>query len=241
MLGTATTVAEAIALREAGVDAVIAQARAASARHGLPLHPSLISAAQGFEAGGERATFLEEAPFLTSQVGTMTLVPSLTEVLGDTPVVARCAHDAGRPPCARSDGCHGVAWRGVALPRSGGIMDARGIVAAFALGAVAVQMGSAFLCCRHAAPAPARPQASSLTAHAGRESGASHQHKLALSRPSTTEQSTMLTSGFTGKPGRALRTHYATAMEQHVSEIPRFPFQARHQRRRGAAAQACPA
>ena len=52
VLGTATTVAEAVALERAGVDAVVAQ---------------------GSEAGGHRGTFA--APFERAMIGTMALVP----------------------------------------------------------------------------------------------------------------------------------------------------------------------
>jgi nitronate monooxygenase len=62
-------------------------------------------------------------------VGTMALVPQVVDAV-DVPVIA-----------------------------SGGIMDGRGIVAALALGAVAVQMGTAFLVCDEAGPPPAYKQA----------------------------------------------------------------------------------
>lgn len=92
LLGTATTVKEAIAIEKAGADAVIAQ---------------------GSEAGGHRGSFLED--FEASMIGTMALVPQITDAV-KIPAVA-----------------------------SGGIMDGRGIAAALTLGASAVQMGTAFL------------------------------------------------------------------------------------------------
>jgi nitronate monooxygenase len=64
ILGTATTVDEAIALEAAGVDAVIAQ---------------------GSEAGGHRGTFAAE--FLAAMIGTMALVPQVVDALR-IPVVA---------------------------------------------------------------------------------------------------------------------------------------------------------
>ena len=64
VLGTATTVAEAVALAEAGVDAVVAQ---------------------GSEAGGHRSTFA--GPFEDALVGTMALVPQVVDAVG-VPVVA---------------------------------------------------------------------------------------------------------------------------------------------------------
>jgi nitronate monooxygenase len=94
LIGTATTVDEAIALERAGVDVI---------------------AASGFEAGGHRGSFLQ--PSEDSLTGTMALVPQVVDAV-TLPVVA-----------------------------AGGIGDARGIMAAFALGAEGVQMGTAFLAC----------------------------------------------------------------------------------------------
>jgi nitronate monooxygenase len=93
VVGTATTVEEAVALERSGVDAVVAQ---------------------GSEAGAHRGTF-GAAPFEAAMVGTMALVPQVADVVR-VPVIA-----------------------------SGGIMDGRGIAASLALGAAAVQMGTAFL------------------------------------------------------------------------------------------------
>jgi nitronate monooxygenase len=64
LAGTATTVAEARALEEAGVDAVVAQ---------------------GSEAGGHRGTFLH--PFEQGLVGTLALVPQVVDAVR-VPVVA---------------------------------------------------------------------------------------------------------------------------------------------------------
>jgi len=64
VVGTATTVAEARALEQAGVDAVVAQ---------------------GSEAGGHRGTFL--GPFESALVGTMALVPQVVDAVS-VPVLA---------------------------------------------------------------------------------------------------------------------------------------------------------
>lgn len=64
LIGTATTVAEAVAIEEAGADAVVAQ---------------------GFEAGGHRGTFL--APVDRSMVGTFALVPQMVDRVA-VPVIA---------------------------------------------------------------------------------------------------------------------------------------------------------
>lgn len=63
-IGTATTVAEAVALQEVGVDAVVAQ---------------------GYEAGGHRGTFL--APVEHSLIGTLALVPQVVDAVS-LPVIA---------------------------------------------------------------------------------------------------------------------------------------------------------
>ena len=93
-IGTATTPDEAVALQEAGVDAIVAS---------------------GFEAGGHRGSFLRAAE--DSLTGTLSLVPYVVDLVG-VPVVA-----------------------------AGGIGDARGVIAALALGAAGVQMGTVFLAC----------------------------------------------------------------------------------------------
>jgi nitronate monooxygenase len=94
VLSSATTVAEARWLQDRGVDAIIAQ---------------------GVEAGGHRGMFLSDD--VTTQVGTLALVPQVLNAV-KTPVIA-----------------------------AGGIADARGVAAALALGAAGVQVGTAYLLC----------------------------------------------------------------------------------------------
>jgi nitronate monooxygenase len=101
VLSSATTVAEARWLEERGVDAIIAQ---------------------GLEAGGHRGMFLSED--LTTQVGTMALVPQIVQAV-KVPVVA-----------------------------AGGIADARGVAAVLRLGAAGVQVGTAYLLCPEATTSP---------------------------------------------------------------------------------------
>lgn len=64
VIGTATSVKEALLLEKAGVDVIVAQ---------------------GFEAGGHRASFLEEAPL--PQVGLIALVPQIVDSVS-VPVIA---------------------------------------------------------------------------------------------------------------------------------------------------------
>jgi nitronate monooxygenase len=97
IFSSATTVTEARWLEDHGADAVIAQ---------------------GVEAGGHRGMFLTSE--LTSQLGTLALVPQVVDAV-KVPVIA-----------------------------AGGIADGRGIAAALALGASAAQIGTAFLLCPEA-------------------------------------------------------------------------------------------
>ncbi|HEX6137100.1 MAG TPA: nitronate monooxygenase [Casimicrobiaceae bacterium] len=97
IVASATTVDEARWLESRGVDAIIAQ---------------------GLEAGGHRGMFLSDD--LTTQVGTLALVPQIVRAVG-VPVIA-----------------------------AGGIADARGVAAMLALGAAGVQVGTAYLLCPEA-------------------------------------------------------------------------------------------
>jgi len=97
ILSSATTVDEARWLEARGVDAIIAQ---------------------GIEAGGHRGMFLSAD--LSTQIGTMALVPQIVDAVA-VPVIA-----------------------------AGGIGDARGVAAAVALGAAGVQVGTAYLLCPEA-------------------------------------------------------------------------------------------
>jgi nitronate monooxygenase len=77
----------------------------------------------------------------------------------------------------------------VPVVATGGIADARGVAAAVALGASAVQMGTAFLRCPEADVSPAWAEA--------------------LGR--TLPEQTLVTRAFSGRPGRAIATAYARA------------------------------
>ena len=101
VIASATTVQEALWLESRGVAAIIAQ---------------------GVEAGGHRGMFLTED--LTTQVGTLSLVPQIVAAV-KVPVIA-----------------------------AGGIADARGVKAALALGAAGVQVGTAYLLCPEATITP---------------------------------------------------------------------------------------
>jgi nitronate monooxygenase len=150
VIGTATTVPEAVALQEAGVDAVVAQ---------------------GSEAGAHRGTFA--ALFEAAMIGTMALVPQVVNAVS-VPVIA-----------------------------SGGIMDGRGIAAALALGAQAVQMGTAFLVCDEAAT-PAVHKDAILSAY-GHE--------------------TKLTQAFSGRHARGIVNRAMVAIEEGESGFLPYPLQ----------------
>ncbi len=104
-------------------------------------------------------------------VGTMALVPQIVDAV-DLPVIA-----------------------------AGGIGDARGIAAAFALGASGVQMGSAFLGC---------PEAATKPAHLDALSGAS-------------DAGTIMTDAVSGRVARAAVTPYAQEMAVWAGKLPEFP------------------
>jgi nitronate monooxygenase len=91
----------------------------------------------------------------------------------------------------------------VPVVAAGGIADARGIVAAFALGAEGVQIGTAFLACE--------------------ESGASELHRHALL--SGKARRTGLTRGFTGRLGRGIHNQLLEELNRPGVEILPYPLQ----------------
>src|SRR5713226_2629884 len=113
--------------------------------------------------------------FETSMVGTIALVPQIADAVR-VPVIA-----------------------------SGGIMDGRGIAAALALGASAVQMGTAFLTCDEAGVPQAYKDAI-LSAH---------------------ENATRVTRVFSGRPARGIANRFMTEMETPgvADHILPFPLQ----------------
>jgi nitronate monooxygenase len=149
ILASATTVAEARWLEGQGVDAIIAQ---------------------GYEAGGHRGIFLSDD--LTTQVGTMALLPQVVRAVG-VPVIA-----------------------------AGGIADAQGVAAALALGAAAVQMGTAYLLC---------PESTTTAVHraALRSDGVEH---------------TVCTNLFTGRPARGIVNRVMRELGAMRDDVPAFPL-----------------
>lgn len=86
---------------------------------------------------------------------------------------------------------------------AGGIFDGRGVAAAFALGAVGAQLGSAFLRANECMiPAP---------------------HKAALA--TAPDARTRLSRVFTGRPARSIRNTLTEALAAHEAEAAPFPAQ----------------
>jgi len=98
---------------------------------------------------------------------------------------------------------------------AGGIADARGIAAAFALGAEGVQMGTAFLACEESGAYPIHREAI-LSGRAGH---------------------TALTRGFTGRLARGIRNELLDSMNRPDAEILPYPLQRSLMRHLAAPAQ----
>jgi nitronate monooxygenase len=151
ILGSATTVDEALWLEERGVDAIIAQ---------------------GFEAGGHRGMFLSDDT--ATQVGTFALLPQIVNKVR-LPVIA-----------------------------AGGIADAAGVAAALALGAVAVQVGTAYLLCPETTTKPL--------------------HRAALK--SEASRYTAMTNLFSGRPARGIVNRIMKELGPMNATVPAFPLAA---------------
>jgi nitronate monooxygenase len=112
-------------------------------------------------------------PVEDSLVGTFSLVPQVADAVS-VPVIA-----------------------------AGGIADGRGIVAALALGAAGVQIGTGFL--------------------ATRESNASAPHRAALRSPDA--RVTVLTRLFSGRLARAIKNGFIRDMAHAERDVPGYPLQ----------------
>ncbi len=121
-----------------------------------------------------------------SLMGTLSLVPQIVDTV-DVPVIA-----------------------------AGGIGDARGVVAALALGADAVQLGTAFLACE--------------------ESGASRLHREALLGKHAGH--TALTRGFTGRLARGIHNRLMQELNREGTQLLPYPLQRELARNLSIAAEA---
>lgn len=129
--------------------------------------------AQGAEAGGHRSSIDTPSDAELPLVGLMALLPQMVDAL-QIPVIA-----------------------------AGGIMDGRGVLAALALGAEAVQLGTRFL----------------LAA----ESGAFPAYRQRLIE--ATESDTVVTRSLTGRSARALRNDLVRTIEESGVPVLGWPYQ----------------
>ena len=111
-------------------------------------------------------------PYERGHVGTLALVPQVVDAVS-IPVIA-----------------------------AGGIGDGRGIAAALALGASAVQLGTAFLSCPESAAHPL--------------------YRRALNE--ARDDQTRITHAFSGRPARGLENRYLLEMAGHEARYPDFPI-----------------
>lgn len=127
--------------------------------------------AQGSEAGGHRGTFSLADHPDGAQIGTLSLVPQIVDAV-DIPVIA-----------------------------AGGIADGRGLAAALALGADAVQIGTRFLLAE--------------------ESGAPTAYQQQIM--DSNEEETIITKSFSGRPARAIKNRFITEFDRSGTKPLPFP------------------
>ena len=110
----------------------------------------------------------------TGRIATMALVPQVVDAVAPIPIVA-----------------------------AGGVADGRGLVAALALGACGVWVGTRFVATREA------------------NSHDNYKHKIV----EATEEGTQVTKCFTGKDCRVIKNRYQEQWEDREGEIKPFPYQ----------------
>jgi nitronate monooxygenase len=171
---------------------VISSATTVAEAQWLQAHGADAIIAHGLEAGGHRGMFLRANTWgthaglssdfpsdwrteLSSQQGSFTLLPQIVSAV-QLPVIA-----------------------------AGGIVDSATVRAAFALGASAVQIGTAFMLCDEASTSPL------------------HRQALAHSAAHPQQHHTQLTSLFTGRPARGIRNRLMQEMGELNPLAPAFP------------------
>ncbi len=171
---------------------VLSSATTVAEARWLEAHGADAIIAQGVEAGGHRGVFLRtnehgshvglSSPFpddwrneLSTQQGTFTLLPQIVAAV-KVPVIA-----------------------------AGGIANAQGVQAAFALGASAVQIGTAFMLCDEAT------------------TSAVHRTALAHSANHPEQHHTQLTTLFTGRPARGITNRVMHELGAINTIAPAFP------------------
>src|SRR3982074_2025287 len=160
---------------KAGGSLVMSSATTAEEARWLEARGVDVVIAQGNEAGGHRGMFLtDDTNDVTTQAGTFALVPQIVDAV-KVPVIA-----------------------------AGGITDARGIAAAFALGAAGVQIGTAYLWC---------PEA---------KTSAPHRAALRNGR----DDGTAITNLMTGRPARGFVNRVMRDVGPIADVAPAFPLAA---------------
>lgn len=129
--------------------------------------------AQGSDAGGHRSTFDIKENPQGANIGTFSLIPQVVENV-NIPVVA-----------------------------AGGVMNGRGLVAALALGAQGVQVGTKFL--------------------GSKESGIHPLYKKALFN--STEEHTVITKNFSGRPARGIKNRFIEEFDRTGVPPLAYPIQ----------------
>ncbi|AET57166.1 nitropropane dioxygenase / trans-enoyl-CoA reductase family protein [Paenibacillus terrae HPL-003] len=149
-------------------------------------------------------------------IGTATTVDEAKqlEAVGADAIVAQGSEAGGHRGTFMKDPSHALIGTMAIVPQivdhvsipviaAGGIMDGRGLAASLALGAAAIQMGTAFLACP--------------------ESGAHETYKQKIL--STNEDSTEITRAYSGKAARGIQTKFMIDMHQYPGTIPAYPIQ----------------
>ncbi len=177
----------------------------------LEARPKLVSFHFGLP-DDEMLQSLKQAGILVISTASTVAEAKALEARGVDTVIAQGweagGHRGSHKPTAPHEGVGTMALvpqvvDAIALPviAAGGIGDGRGIVAALALGASGVQMGTAFLSCPEAATDSPR--------------------RALLRQASDTD--TMVTDAVSGRAARAVRSRYAEEMERHRQKLPDYP------------------
>ena len=177
VLSSATTVAEANWLEAHGADAIIAQGIEAGGHRGMFLRRDehCPHGSDGSHSGLSSAFPTDWQAELATQQGTFSLLPQIVSAV-KVPVIA-----------------------------AGGIASPQAVQAAFALGASAVQIGTAFMLCVEATTSPL------------------HRTALAQSAAHPELHHTQLTTLFTGRPARGISNRLMRELGAIHPTAPAFP------------------
>jgi nitronate monooxygenase len=200
LLCTVTNVLEAEAAFQAGMDAVVAQ---------------------GWEAGGHRGIF-DAAPSIAPRDRGASVVDPVSP---ETETVLRYNYAASDPQLGTFALVRQLTsgWGKLPVIAAGGIMDGAGIRAALELGAVAAQLGTAFVACPES-NADAAYRKLLLSARWTEESGraAADGSSSPSYLPRLPPTATVMTHAISGRPARCLTNRF-TALGQQLSASGVFP------------------